>query len=327
MYNPQKQANPEFQPPSKIAGIIMALIALALVGSVIFIGIPYAANSSDEQIALAEKKVEDELIKQNQATIAAKLLEENAKFGYSTQMVNGKPDQNQGVTTKPNHTAKLTTNYGDIKINLDSNFAPKSVENFVRLVSRGYYNDTLIHRIVKNTDFAVIQGGDKEKKNGSGGRTAFYLSEENKNELPDEIFRVAPEFNLNEQGQPTSLKALPVFMNPNWYKNFDMNLGTVEYSKGLILMANAGQDTGTSQFFITMDKTVLPAKYSVFGSVAAEDFATLDKITSEVNPAFKEGENLDVVKAQGSGARVLNGVLVDGIPDKMLKIVSGEIIN
>ncbi|MFM7856487.1 MAG: peptidylprolyl isomerase, partial [Flammeovirgaceae bacterium] len=79
-------------------------------------------------------------------------------------------------------------NFGDLKIKLNGSDAPKTVENFVRLSHRGYFNDTVFHRMVKEDQFAVIQGGDKENADGTGGKSAFYLSENNPGFVVDEIW-------------------------------------------------------------------------------------------------------------------------------------------
>lgn len=48
-------------------------------------------------------------------------------------------------------------NYGTIKLELDPNVAPITVENFVNLVEKGFYNGLTFHRII---DKFMIQGGD-----------------------------------------------------------------------------------------------------------------------------------------------------------------------
>ncbi len=50
----------------------------------------------------------------------------------------------------------LATSMGDIELELDPAHAPITVENFIAHASRGDYNGTIFHRVVK--DF-VIQGG------------------------------------------------------------------------------------------------------------------------------------------------------------------------
>jgi peptidyl-prolyl cis-trans isomerase B (cyclophilin B) len=72
----------------------------------------------------------------------------------------------------------LTTNHGPIKIELDAEKAPKTVENFLAYVNAGHYNGTIFHRVIN--DFMVQGGGfepgmkqkptnqnvDNEAKNG-----------------------------------------------------------------------------------------------------------------------------------------------------------------
>lgn len=50
----------------------------------------------------------------------------------------------------------LTTNYGDIVLELDAEKAPKTVANFVQYVEDGFYDGTIFHRVIDNF---MIQGG------------------------------------------------------------------------------------------------------------------------------------------------------------------------
>jgi peptidyl-prolyl cis-trans isomerase B (cyclophilin B) len=63
------------------------------------------------------------------------------------------------------YTAVMSTSCGDITIALDPKSAPQTVNSFVNLAQKGFYDGTLFHRIV--TDF-VDQGGDPTGT-GSGG--------------------------------------------------------------------------------------------------------------------------------------------------------------
>ncbi|MCP3058702.1 peptidylprolyl isomerase [Myxococcus sp. K38C18041901] len=56
-------------------------------------------------------------------------------------------------------TVELTTNFGNITIELDEAKAPKSVSNFLELVGKGHYDGTVFHRVIR--DF-MIQGGGFE---------------------------------------------------------------------------------------------------------------------------------------------------------------------
>ncbi len=55
-----------------------------------------------------------------------------------------------------NPVVLIKTSKGDIKVELDKEKAPISVENFLSYVNDGYYNGTIFHRVIKNF---MIQGG------------------------------------------------------------------------------------------------------------------------------------------------------------------------
>ena len=51
---------------------------------------------------------------------------------------------------------RLTTNHGDIVLELDAQAAPQTAENFLIYVKEGFYDGTIFHRVIQ--DF-MIQGG------------------------------------------------------------------------------------------------------------------------------------------------------------------------
>ncbi len=53
-------------------------------------------------------------------------------------------------------TVELHTNHGLIRIELDAEKAPISVENFLGYVRRGHYDGTVFHRVIKGF---MVQGG------------------------------------------------------------------------------------------------------------------------------------------------------------------------
>ncbi|MEP7342678.1 MAG: peptidylprolyl isomerase [Acidobacteriota bacterium] len=55
------------------------------------------------------------------------------------------------------NVAVIETDYGQIKIKLDPETAPKHVENFRKLANEGFYNGLAFHRAVPEL---LIQGGD-----------------------------------------------------------------------------------------------------------------------------------------------------------------------
>jgi peptidyl-prolyl cis-trans isomerase B (cyclophilin B) len=54
---------------------------------------------------------------------------------------------------------ELQTNHGVIKLELDAEKAPKTVENFLSYVRKGHYDNTVFHRVI---DGFMIQGGGFE---------------------------------------------------------------------------------------------------------------------------------------------------------------------
>jgi cyclophilin family peptidyl-prolyl cis-trans isomerase len=75
-------------------------------------------------------------------------------------------------TSSSGQIATISTNFGDIVIELKPEIAPKTVENFVKLTDSKFYDGTLFHRIISTF---VIQGGDPNTKDqppgtwGTGG--------------------------------------------------------------------------------------------------------------------------------------------------------------
>lgn len=66
-------------------------------------------------------------------------------------------------------SAVIHTTYGDITIRLFPDAAPKAVENFVTHAKRGYYNNTIFHRVIRKF---MIQGGDP-LGDGTGGESIW----------------------------------------------------------------------------------------------------------------------------------------------------------
>lgn len=69
------------------------------------------------------------------------------------------------IDENKSYQATITTNKGDIVVDLYTQHAPKTVNNFVFLAQEGYYDSVAFHRVISNF---VIQGGDPTGT-GSGG--------------------------------------------------------------------------------------------------------------------------------------------------------------
>ncbi len=76
-------------------------------------------------------------------------------------------------------TATLTTNHGDIVIELFDDDAPKTVDNFRKLAEDGYYDGLIFHRVIP--DF-MIQGGCPEGT-GTGGPGYTFEDEINEHKV------------------------------------------------------------------------------------------------------------------------------------------------
>lgn len=71
------------------------------------------------------------------------------------------------------HLITIETNYGEIQFSTYDADAPKTVENFVALAEKGFYNNLIFHRVIKGF---MIQGGDP---NGTGmGGPGYQFADE-----------------------------------------------------------------------------------------------------------------------------------------------------
>jgi len=66
-------------------------------------------------------------------------------------------------------TAIFETTSGTIELELREDLAPKTVENFVKLIEKGYYNGIIFHRVIKRF---MIQTGDPTGT-GAGGESIW----------------------------------------------------------------------------------------------------------------------------------------------------------
>jgi peptidyl-prolyl cis-trans isomerase B (cyclophilin B) len=61
-----------------------------------------------------------------------------------------------GTAIAENVRVLMATSLGDVTLELDADKAPKTVANFLNYVDKGFYNDTVFHRVI---DGFMIQGG------------------------------------------------------------------------------------------------------------------------------------------------------------------------
>jgi cyclophilin family peptidyl-prolyl cis-trans isomerase len=123
--------------------------------------------------------------------------------------------------------AVISTEKGDIEVDLFDKGAPKTVKNFVDLANKGFYDGVIFHRVIPGF---MIQGGD-----GQFGKKASLDS--------NRVGTGGPGYRFEDE---------PV---------------TGTYSRGTLAMANAGPNTNGSQFFIMHKDYALPKNYTIFGQV------------------------------------------------------------
>ena len=96
------------------------------------------------------------------------------KIGYQLEM----PKDGEEI-------AILHTSMGDITWRFFPEHAPKAVENFITLAKEGKFNNIIFHRVIN--DF-MIQGGDYENQNGTGGKSIWGSSFED--EFVDTLYNI-----------------------------------------------------------------------------------------------------------------------------------------
>ena len=166
------------------------------------------------------------------------------------------PRPGMAIDTSKQYTAVLHTSEGDVPITLDARVAPESVNSFVYLACKGYYNGNTFHRIV--TDF-VDQAGDPEgtatgpgyqlpDEPPAGGYQAgaVYMANRGSGTTGSQFFLVVSEAgaaNLDASGNPYSV------------------LGTMDAAGLQVaqLINTFGSPTGTPTKAVTIDGVTVTA--------------------------------------------------------------------
>lgn len=119
--------------------------------------------------------------------------------------------------------ATMKTNHGDIVIQLFPEEAPMTVENFVRLAQKGYYDGVTFHRVI--SDF-MIQGGDPEGT-GAGGQSIWGHNFED--EFSNELFNLRGALSMANAGPNTNGSQFFIVQNKNMPKRFIQQLRDAQY--------------------------------------------------------------------------------------------------
>jgi cyclophilin family peptidyl-prolyl cis-trans isomerase len=124
----------------------------------------------------------------------------------------------------------LDTSFGRIVIELDDVSAPRTCGNFRKLVTDGFYNHTVFHRVIPNF---MIQGGDPNSK--SDERSTYGQG--------DPGYTLPAEIHLKHTVGAVAMARLPDAANPQ-------------------------RDSNGSQFYICVAACpTLDGQYTVFGHV------------------------------------------------------------
>ncbi|MDR9404997.1 MAG: peptidylprolyl isomerase [Halothece sp. Uz-M2-17] len=178
-------------------------------------------------------------------------------------------------------TVELTVKGSPIVMELNGDLAPITAGNFVDLVQRKFYDGLTFHRVVKEPQPFVVQGGDP-KGNGTGG----FVNPETgqKRSIPLEIVPTGEE----EPIYGKTLKQAGIEKSPE-----------LKHERGVLSMARSQMpNSASSQFFITLaELPFLDGDYAVFGEVTS---------------------GMDVVDTIQQGDRIESAKVVTGL-DNLIK--------
>jgi len=167
-------------------------------------------------------------------------------------------------------TVVMTVKGAPITIELDGTNAPITAGNFVDLVQKGVYDGLVFHRVVREPQPFVVQGGDPQGKDpkfptarlGTGGFIDPKTSTERR--IPLEIkAKGAANPTYSQTLQEAGVAQKPVLM----------------HTRGAVAMARSqSPDSASSQFYFTLtDVPFLDGSYAVFGYVK-QGMDVVDKI-------------------------------------------------
>ncbi len=160
----------------------------------------------------------------------------------------------------PQNMAIIKTNLGNITIKLYDDVAPKTVENFRKLASEGFYDGTIFHRIIPGF---VIQGGDPNTILGDrdtwGTGGPGYSLEPEFNELHHKkyIVSMARGIELDSAGSQFFI----VLGDAPWLDGQYTIFGEVLFGQGVVdqiaLLPTNSQDQPIDKTNATMNQVIL----------------------------------------------------------------------
>jgi len=168
-------------------------------------------------------------------------------------------------------TVVMTVNGSPITIEVDGTNAPITAGNFVDLVQKGVYDGLAFHRVVREPEPFVVQGGDPQSKDlniplknlGTGGFIDPTTSIERY--IPLEIKpQEATEPVYSKTFQDVGIQEQPI----------------LPHTRGAVAMARSRpSDSASSQFYFALiDLPFLNGNYAVFGYVTQGMKEVVDNI-------------------------------------------------
>ncbi|MGN8166168.1 peptidylprolyl isomerase [Lactiplantibacillus plantarum] len=157
--------------------------------------------------------------------------------------------------------ATIKTNFGDIKVQLFPKQAPKSVENFVGLAQKGYYDGIIFHRVIP--DF-MIQGGDPTGT-GMGGESLWGKPFED--EFLQEVFNLRGALSMANAGPNTNGSQFFIVQKPQLDAGMSDQMKQAGYPEEIVTAYGNG---GTPW---------LDFRHTVFGAVS-DGMDIVDKIAA-----------------------------------------------
>ena len=153
------------------------------------------------------------------------------------------------LTNQKGPKALIKTNRGDIEIQLFPEIAPKTVQNFVELSKKGYYDGVIFHRVIP--DF-MIQGGDPTGT-GMGGESIY--GEKFEDEFSPLAFNLRGALSMANAGPNTNGSQFFIVNNANVPTQMIEQMKAANYPTEII---EAYQNGGTPW---------LDFRHTVFGHV------------------------------------------------------------
>ena len=173
--------------------IIIGVVVVVMLAA---IGI-YAAINSNFQ---SKKQSKENSTNIEGTTNTENSAKENKDENIQNNQISNESEENNMYSTGKHHAEIVVKNYGTIALELDSDVAPITVENFANLVNEGFYNGLTFHRIISGF---MIQGGDP-LGNGTGGSSKTIKGEFASNGVKNSISHVRGTISMARSSMPNS---------------------------------------------------------------------------------------------------------------------------